>query len=491
MLTIPRDLNVYSSGMPPIISLSQYDSDFQLVFNLYTSEGTLNIPSGTTAQIQGTKRDGNGYSASATISGNTVTVTGHNQMTACAGANIYEISLTNSGKVLNTINFILAVEPAAMDAGTIQSETVLKELQAIIDSAATSTQAAQDAEAAADRAEAAAEDLSETVQQVETNKQNIATNTEDIADLKSDLRKKTGLSEEAKVALLDCFEHVAWIDEHGQDYYDALYDALYPDSGLVRITATFTQGSTVIYPSTPLNDLKAYLTVTGYYNDGSSGRITDYALSGTLTVGTSTVTVTAEGKTATFDVVVTASYWDYEWSSNSMTLPNYMTASEYDFTTEQGALFAKTPILDLGYTGNCKLQVVLKSYSEDGSGNHIFDLSNNPQICIQNAIVDDDQFIGVKIVLDSSLGTSSEHGMTAININGVNKLIANSNSNIYHTYELTAEDNVYTATIDGEPIAVEQNTNTTPYIPRTGLNSATRDAGFFGAFIKSIKFKRL
>ena len=159
MLTITRDLNVYSSGMPQIISLSQYDSDFQLVFNLYTSEGTLNIPSGTTAQIQGTKRDGNGYSASATITGNTVTVTGHNQMTACAGANIYEISLTNSGKVLNTINFILAVEPAAMDAGTIQNETVLKELQAIIDSAATSTQAAQDAEDAADRAEEAARSL--------------------------------------------------------------------------------------------------------------------------------------------------------------------------------------------------------------------------------------------------------------------------------------------------------------------------------------------
>lgn len=35
------------------------------------------------------------------------------------------------------------------------------------------------------------------------------------------------LSSEAKAALLACFTHVAWIDEHGQDYYNALYEALY------------------------------------------------------------------------------------------------------------------------------------------------------------------------------------------------------------------------------------------------------------------------
>lgn len=40
-----------------------------------------------------------------------------------------------------------------------------------------------------------------------------------------------GLSEEAKAALLACFEHVAWVDEHGQDHYDALYSALYNSSG--------------------------------------------------------------------------------------------------------------------------------------------------------------------------------------------------------------------------------------------------------------------
>ena len=126
----------------------------------------------------------------------------------------------------------------------------------------------------------------------------------EIADVRNNIRKKAGLSEEAKIALLDCFEHVAWIDEHGQTYYGALYDALYPDTGLDHITAVFTQGSFVVYPSKTLNDLKPYLTVTGYYKDGSSERITDYALSGTLAVGISTITVIKDGKTATFDVVV-------------------------------------------------------------------------------------------------------------------------------------------------------------------------------------------
>lgn len=42
-----------------------------------------------------------------------------------------------------------------------------------------------------------------------------------------------GLSESAKTALLACFEHVAWTDEHGQNYYNALKRALNIDPSLV------------------------------------------------------------------------------------------------------------------------------------------------------------------------------------------------------------------------------------------------------------------
>ena len=154
MIQHQRNINMYPGvRAPERIHLSQYDSDFSLVFSLYSSAGSFTLESGTTAMIRGTKGDGNGYSASASLSGTTVTVQGNNQMTASAGPNTFELVLTRSGKVLSTANFILDVEPAAMDADTIQSETVLKELQAIIESASTSTAAATRAEEAAQEAE--------------------------------------------------------------------------------------------------------------------------------------------------------------------------------------------------------------------------------------------------------------------------------------------------------------------------------------------------
>ena len=74
---------------------------------------------------------------------------------------------------------------------------------------------------------------------------------------------------------------------------------------LQSITATFTQGSVVIYTDSSLNSLKPYLVVTARYSDGTTQTITGYTLSGTLTTGTSTITASYGGKTATFNVVVT------------------------------------------------------------------------------------------------------------------------------------------------------------------------------------------
>ena len=115
-----------------------------------------------------------------------------------------------------------------------------------------------------------------------------------------------GLTQDTKQALLQCFAHTAWTDAHGQDYYDDLEDALYPFDLLSSITAVYTQSGTV-YDTDSLDDLKADLVVTGNYSDGTYNQTTKYTLSGTLTVGTSTITVTYGGKTATFTVTVTQS----------------------------------------------------------------------------------------------------------------------------------------------------------------------------------------
>lgn len=72
------------------------------------------------------------------------------------------------------------------------------------------------------------------------------------------------------------------------------------------ISAVYTQSGTV-YDTDSLDDLKDDLVVAATYEGGATGVIpsTDYTLSGTLAVGTSTITVSYGGKTATFTVTVT------------------------------------------------------------------------------------------------------------------------------------------------------------------------------------------
>lgn len=113
------------------------------------------------------------------------------------------------------------------------------------------------------------------------------------------------LSPELKQAFLNLAEHIAYIDADGQDYYDALEAALSPPSDLSYITAVYTQSGTV-YDTDSLDSLKADLVVTAYYDDSTSKTVTAYTLSGTLTEGTSTITVSYGGKTDTFNVTVTA-----------------------------------------------------------------------------------------------------------------------------------------------------------------------------------------
>lgn len=138
---------------------------------------------------------------------------------------------------------------------------------------------------------------------------NITIDPQDIADAVDDWLNEHsssigGLTFEAKQALMNCFAHVAWIDANGQTYYDALYNALFNTATLESIYALFIQGSAVIYDTDSLDSLRQYLVVTAYYSDETSAVVSDYTLSGTLTVGTSTITASYGGKSSTFNVTV-------------------------------------------------------------------------------------------------------------------------------------------------------------------------------------------
>lgn len=112
-------------------------------------------------------------------------------------------------------------------------------------------------------------------------------------------------------ALLNLMQHVAYTDEQGQTYYDALVAAL-GGRTLSSISAVFTQGQAVIYDTDSLDTLKQYLVVTATFSDSTTETVTAYTLSGTLTAGTSTITVEYSGKSDSFTVnVTTAALWEF------------------------------------------------------------------------------------------------------------------------------------------------------------------------------------
>lgn len=125
---------------------------------------------------------------------------------------------------------------------------------------------------------------------------------QDAADIRAG-----GLPADLRAALLQIAEKVAYIDGNGAQYYQDLYDALGPSAILTGITAVYTQ-SGAVYTTDALDSLKADLVVTASYSDGTTQTVqsSDYTLSGTLTVGTSMITVTYQDKTTTFTVTVSA-----------------------------------------------------------------------------------------------------------------------------------------------------------------------------------------
>lgn len=231
---------------------------------------------------------------------------------------------------------------------------------------------------------------------------------EDIQDIQEEIEGGgTGMSQEFKTALHNILEKVAYIDEDGQDYLDALDSAMWPpkpatgislnqsslsfgtlgvtqqltatvtpsdssdrvvwtssnpsvatvsNTGLVTsvaygsatitatagsvsatcsvtiaqatltsISAVYTQSGTV-YDTDSLDSLKNDLVVTATWSDSSTSTVAsiDYTLSGTLTAGTSTITVTYGGKTTTFNVTVSKSmciaysFSDIPWTSGKI-----------------------------------------------------------------------------------------------------------------------------------------------------------------------------
>ena len=116
---------------------------------------------------------------------------------------------------------------------------------------------------------------------------------------------RPSMSDEAKYSLLSLLSDVAYATPNGAAKLADLEDKLFPTRHLSSITAAYDQDRP-IYDCDPLSIVKLDLVVTASYSDGTSETLSDsdYELSGTLTGGTSTITVSYEGKTDTIEVTV-------------------------------------------------------------------------------------------------------------------------------------------------------------------------------------------
>lgn len=134
MVTYNINLDITPGGIPKIVHVKQYQTDATLGFKLYSRHGTLTIGNVTDCSVRGTKSDGNGYSADARFVSNTtsVEVTLTDQMTAVAGRQPYEITVTDSTGKMITATFYLDVQRAALDGDTI-SASEIRELTNALD----------------------------------------------------------------------------------------------------------------------------------------------------------------------------------------------------------------------------------------------------------------------------------------------------------------------------------------------------------------------
>lgn len=140
-------------------------------------------------------------------------------------------------------------------------------------------------------------------------------------------QSSTGITEEVKQALLQIARKVAYIDEHGQTYYDALYNALYavlsvkisPSSIVLNAIGNTRQLTVTTVPEGS--------NVTWTSSDTSVATVSSDGLVTSVAWGNAIITATAGSKTASCSVSVA------EVSVRNLTADYIQSGAVYDDAT--------------------------------------------------------------------------------------------------------------------------------------------------------------
>ena len=114
----------------------------------------------------------------------------------------------------------------------------------------------------------------------------------------------SGLTADIKTALLQIAQKVAYIDEHGQDYYDDLYDALYAITAITLSTNSISLQSIGATSQLTATTTPAGGNVTWSSSNTSVATVSSTGLVTSVAYGSATITATAGSVSATCSVVV-------------------------------------------------------------------------------------------------------------------------------------------------------------------------------------------
>ena len=141
------NLELIPKGIPPIVSVSQYDKGQEWLITILKDGEPFTIPAGSVVVIEGTKEDGTGFQYPCTYSGSTVTAIEQQQMTIFRGDVAVQLRITKNNDLIGTLNFIVRVEPAALADDTVISDTELPLIEEAVEKLPEVIAYASDAEA--------------------------------------------------------------------------------------------------------------------------------------------------------------------------------------------------------------------------------------------------------------------------------------------------------------------------------------------------------